>query len=218
MQTSAEDQQNAVGDATTLQQNAQVQNDLVLVQRLLAREETAWAEFVDRYQRLIDFRIASACVEAGRAASAEQLVSEISCEFYSTLISDGMRVLASFAGRSRLSTWIAVIARRLTFRYLARQRKHLQPQRIDTAAGIASAEAADGVAQEQLQQMQLARTQLLQADQDVLRLFYDERRPYEEIASLLGISTNAVGPKLDRARRRLKSLLQQPSDAARPPD
>jgi RNA polymerase sigma factor (sigma-70 family) len=94
----------------------------------------------------------------------------------------------------------------------------LQPQQIDTAAGIASAEAADGVAQEQLQQMQLARTRLLQADQDVLRLFYDERRPYEEIASLLGISINAVGPKLDRARRRLKLLLQQPADAARPPD
>lgn len=38
-------------------------------------------------------------------------------------------------------------------------------------------------------------------------MFYREQRSYEQIARSLQISANAVGPKLDRVRRRLKNIL-----------
>jgi DNA-directed RNA polymerase specialized sigma24 family protein len=42
-------------------------------------------------------------------------------------------------------------------------------------------------------------------------LFYDESRSYKDIAKTLSISVNAVGPKLDRARQRLRKLVEQGS-------
>ena len=63
-----------------------------------------------------------------------------------------------------------------------------------------------------LKKIAQARLRLSPNDQLLLGLFYDESRSYEEIAAMLEISINAVGPKLDRARRRLKSVLERPPD------
>ncbi len=54
--------------------------------------------------------------------------------------------------------------------------------------------------------------QLSPDDRNLLTLFYEKQQSYEQIASAFQISVNAVGPKLDRARKRLQKLLESGPD------
>lgn len=76
-----------------LHQSESVREDLALVQRLLARDEAAWVEFVSRYDRLVQARIANACRETGRTAGLTELIDEISAESYAALTEHNMKVL-----------------------------------------------------------------------------------------------------------------------------
>jgi RNA polymerase sigma-70 factor (ECF subfamily) len=193
-------------------QSDPVREDLALVQRLLARDEAAWIDFLSRYDRLVQSRIATACREVGRTNGLIELIDEISAEVYAALAELDMKILRSFAGGSRLSTWLSVIVRRFALRQISRLNRlpvNVEPelfQQLQVTDGNESAH------QERLQHIAQARIRLSPNDQLVLRLFYDESRSYEEIAGLLKISVNAVGPKLDRARRRLKAVLERPPD------
>jgi RNA polymerase sigma factor (sigma-70 family) len=48
---------------------------------------------------------------------------------------------------------------------------------------------------------------LSEADQEVLRLCYEEQLSYEQIAARLGVTQQAVGPRLTRARQRMLERL-----------
>jgi RNA polymerase sigma-70 factor, ECF subfamily len=174
---------------------------------MLARDDSAWTEFVLRFRSLMISRVVSACQETGLTTNLDVVAGEISAEIYAMLIENEMKVLRSFSGRSRLSTWLAVIVRRQTLRYLTHLRR--QPLSIDPEiCRDVRAVVSEVSRQEQLTvKTNVARTLLSSGDQEVLRLFYDEELPYAEIAVQLGISVNAVGPKLDRARRRLRRAI-----------
>jgi RNA polymerase sigma-70 factor (ECF subfamily) len=193
-------------------QSDPIDEDLALVQRLLARDEAAWTDFISRYDRLVQSRIATACRETGRNVGMIELIDEISAEVYTALTEFDMKILRSFAGGSRLSTWLSVIVRRLALRQISRLNRlpvNVDPELFQKLQVTDGDESADP---ERLQQIAQARVRLSPNDQLVLRLFYDESRSYEEIAELLKISVNTVGPKLDRARRRLKTVLERPPD------
>jgi RNA polymerase sigma-70 factor, ECF subfamily len=195
-----------------LHQTDPIQQDQALVQRLLLREEAAWTEFVSRYDRLIQQRARAACVEANLGVAKPDVVAEICGEVYAALVANDMKSLRRFSGDGRLSTWLWTIARRIALRYLSRLHKlpvTADPELIELAQERPAAEPEHA---EKLRCMQAARKKLSPGDQRVLRLFYDERMSYEQVAAELQLSVNAVGPKLDRARRRLRSLLERPPD------
>lgn len=195
-----------------LYQTDPIQQDQVLVQRLLLREEAAWSEFVTRYDRLIQQRASSACVEAGSGAVRPDVVAEICGEVYAALVANDMKSLRRFSGDSRLSTWLWTIARRIALRYLSRLRRlpaNADPELIELAPERPVAEPEHA---EKIRCMQAARKQLSPTDQRVLSLFYDRRMSYEQVAEEMQLSVNAVGPKLNRARDRLRTLLEHPPD------
>jgi RNA polymerase sigma-70 factor, ECF subfamily len=43
---------------------------------------------------------------------------------------------------------------------------------------------------------------------EVIVLYYFEEKSYEEIATILGLSTNSVGTKIRRAKQQLKKILE----------
>jgi RNA polymerase sigma factor (sigma-70 family) len=61
---------------------------------------------------------------------------------------------------------------------------------------------------ERLAALRAALGQLPPRDRLILKLFYLDGAGYREIASLLGLSMNAVSPALIRARDRLRALLE----------
>jgi RNA polymerase sigma-70 factor (ECF subfamily) len=123
-----------------------------------------------------------------------------------------MESLKQFSGRSRLSTWLFVVVRRIALRHLARLRRLPASTELDLCDLIPEPSGQAIEQTEKLELIQQARQQLSPADQEVLRMFYDAEMPYDQLASVLNISVNTVGPKLDRARRRLRALMKPPPD------
>jgi len=186
--------------------------DFTLVQRLILREESAWHEFVTSYDRLIQQRSRATCVEVGIPPGQSDVATEICAEVYATLVARNMESLKQFSGRSRISTWLFVVVRRIALRHLARLRRLPASTEPDLCNLIPELPGQEIEQTEKLERIREARQQLSPGDQKVLRLFYDAEMSYDQLASELKISVNAVGPKLDRARRRLRTLMKPPPD------
>ena len=186
--------------------------DLTLVQRLILREESAWHEFVTSYDRLIQQRSRATCTEVGMPPGQSDMAAEISAEVYATLVARDMESLKQFSGRSRISTWLFVVVRRIALRHLARLRRLPASTELDLCDLVPELPGQEIEQTEKLERIREARQQLSPGDQEVLRMFYDAEMPYDQLASVLNISVNTVGPKLDRARRRLRALMKPPPD------
>ena len=192
---------------------ADAKRDLLLVRRLLARDESAWCEFVSQYRRLFINRIHAAASELNSGLPASDIVEEICADVFSVLVSREMESLRQFSGRSRLSTWLSVVVRRTALRVLANAQR--RPHQPDTAE-LDMIPQSDGSAARSLNMSQdhvRDGMQHLSTDEcRLLAMYYEKQQSYEQIANAFQISVNAVGPKLDRARKRLKKILESRSD------
>lgn len=187
-------------------------DDRRLVRRLLERDSEAWSEFLGLYRRLIIKRVLSACDEV-RSDPHADVVDECCSEIILALFRNDMAGLRRFEGRSRLSTWLAVVARRVAIAYLLRRRRDTRTTRQpDSRFDIALVpdagrdDPSENDSEEQAR-LQLCLQQLSDGDRRVLALSFEQQLSYEEIGAILGISANAVGPKLNRARKRLRKLM-----------
>ena len=74
---------------------------------------------------------------------------------------------------------------------------------------------ADGAAESEIREaLEAAREELSPRDRLILVLAYEDGRPHAEIAAVLGVSVNSVGPLLARARARLGEKLRvRPADS-----
>jgi RNA polymerase sigma factor (sigma-70 family) len=144
----------------------------------------------------------------------EETIEDLCAEVYRELLNREMAVLRQYSGRSRLSTFLAIIVRRTAVRILlraARQTALSMPAEDDQFAMI---DAEDqGLLQQQSDQLQLAMLRLSPDDQRLLQLFYLEQQDYAQIAREFHLQVNSVGPRLDRARRRLRRLMQTDDDS-----
>jgi len=188
--------------------------DLALVARLLQRDAAAWEEFVVASRGLIVSRIQAAAAELHQPQLHEETIEDLCAEVYRELLNREMAVLRQYSGRSRLSTFLAIIVRRTAVRILlraARQTALSMPAEDDQFAMI---DAEDqGLLQQQSDQLQLAMLRLSPDDQRLLHLFYLEQQDYAQIAREFHLQVNSVGPRLDRARRRLRRLMQTDDDS-----
>ncbi len=181
--------------------------------QLLKRDSHAWSEFVSRYEKLIISRILATCRECGIAPGPD-LVEDCGAEVMAALFQGDLNGLRQFQGRSKLSTWLAVIARRTTLNVLSRRRRDKEKIRPnDSQFDIATVpqQTPQAVAThdaEDRSEIRNVMKQLKQSDRRVLVLYFDQNLSYAEIGRTLGISENAVGPKLYRAQQRLKKLMK----------
>jgi RNA polymerase sigma-70 factor (ECF subfamily) len=126
---------------------------------------------------------------------------------------------------SNARTWIYLIAQRTALDHLDRRRRRrraevssfdaLPPRPDDEEGGgvlepedhaeAAPPEAADASFRQALVSEALDR--LNPSDRAILRLCHVEELSYEQIAERLGCSVQAVGPRLTRARERLRQVL-----------
>lgn len=182
--------------------------DTDLIHRLLQRQENAWHEFVRRYQRLIYAQVARSAARLSiELAEAER--EDICAQVFSALLSNDMRSLRSFDGRSKLSTWLTVVSRRVCIRELQKRRSDRQQQ---TLPENVKAQSVDGLSHmircEDQNRLRETMDALEAADREILQLYYDQNMCYQEISLKLGISVNTVGPKLTRAHDRLRKRLR----------
>jgi len=107
-------------------------------------------------------------------------------------------------GPERELAWLYSIAFRvLSNQRRARYRRHRLHDRLSLER-----EDIDDVSDVNVAPLRSALANLREGDRELLELVYWEKLSYRDIALVLGISENAVGIRISRAKGNLKSILQ----------
>ena len=191
------------------------EQELDLVRRCAEGDDHAWSELLERYGRFIDHVVRRALGSArGRVPDVNE-VADLRDEVVAWMVADDGRVLRTFRGESRLTSWLGVIVGRRA-RRLAQRGAGLRARTV-SLDGL-SAEAATHLALEgprdegTARQRALARLaeaveELSERDRLLLKGAFFERRPYAELAAEVGVRTDSVGQLLYRAKQRLRKRL-----------
>ena len=175
--------------------------DVVLIQRILAGDEDAFASLIGKYQQQVhayvlqkidDFQI------------AEDIVQETFLQVY--------QKLETLEDPKLFPKWLYVIVNRRCIAWLRKNRLQTEPlEEIDISEiekeaysryVAAEHEKATVDAQRDLVQKLLAK--LKARDREVITLHYFEEMTSAEIGTFLGVSENTVKSRLRRAKQRLK--------------
>jgi RNA polymerase sigma-70 factor (ECF subfamily) len=171
--------------------------DEPIVDRLRAgRSAEAFEALVTTYRRRV-FGIAYAIV--GSRAAAEDVAQEVFVKLW--------KCLDRYDGRAQLSTWIYAITRNAAISAL---RKDRPTSSLSDDAVLAEAEARAALDDEpRADDAALWRAvEALPASQrQAVILYYQDERPVEEVAAMLGTPVNTVKTHLHRARARLATAL-----------
>jgi RNA polymerase sigma-70 factor (ECF subfamily) len=178
--------------------------DRDLLKRCLAKQPGAWNDFVDRYLGLI-YHVVQHTAHLRSAPIKPEDTEDLAAEVLLQLVANDYAVLRQFRGNSSLSTYLTVIARRISVHELARRQaaREIQPATA-TPAEPQEPEDNRGAGLEQLEEVERLLGKLPSREREVVRLHYIEGRSYEEISTDLNIPVNSIGPILSRARKKLR--------------
>jgi RNA polymerase sigma-70 factor (ECF subfamily) len=171
--------------------------DEPIVEALRAgRSLQAFETLVRSYRRRV-FGVAYAIV--GSRAAADDVAQEVFVKLWKSL--------DRYDGRAQLSTWIYAITRNAAISALRKQRP---AGSLSDEAVLAEAEAHSAVAAEARGDdaaLWRAVATLPPAQRQAVILYYQDERPVEEVAAMLGTPVNTVKTHLHRARARLAAAL-----------
>jgi len=124
------------------------------------------------------------------------------------------RSLADFRGDSKFSTWLYTIVTTTCITFL--RKKKLDVQSLDNEKVFAVADNIDsGMRANQVEQkskvnmVNKAIGLLSPDDAQIITLFYKAEQSLDEIATIMGMETNAIKVRLHRARTRLKDKMEK---------
>jgi len=190
--------------------------ELDLVRRLVDGDPAAWEEFVLRYQNLVWTSVRGAAQRYRLPLSTADLEDTVA-DVFAALLERDCAPLRRFQGRCSLATWLIVIARRRWLRRFRKSVPRTAPLFDDSVAASETAGGADPlenlIRREHQQQVRNALDHLSSADRHVLELYYQRKLSYADIGCELGISANSVGPRIHRAQKRLRRLLERGTGA-----
>ena len=176
-------------------------DDVVLIQRILTGDETAFASLVRKYQKQVhtlawrkirDFHI------------AEDITQETFLQAY--------QKLETLEDPTRFSRWLYVIADRLCIAWLRKNQRHTVPLEEADLSGVETEAYSRFVATEHAETFAEARRDLVEKllaklkrnNRTVITLHYLEGMTYAEIVNFLGVPENTIRSRLLRARQQLK--------------
>ncbi len=181
------------------------ETDRELIRACQQGETRAWEHLVTQYERLVYSIPLNYGLSHEDAADITQLTFTLLIQHLDNLRED-----------SNLAGWLATVARRHTWRLLARRRREHPPQSenltdIPTLLGSATTNPME--TWERLAWLDQGLAQLDQRCRELLQaLYFDEHQPsYEEIAARLGMPIGSIGPTRARCLARLKKILEESS-------
>jgi len=174
--------------------------DRDLIRRCLHHEAGAWNEFVDRYLGLVYHVINHTAHLRSypiKPHEAEDIVATVLLQ----VIDNDYAALRQFRGKSSLSSYLTVIARRVCVQELARRAGIKETSAIAAGEPPAKAESAPI---ESLEEVGKLLKKLPEKERTVVRMYYLEGLSYEEISAELDVPVNSIGAILTRARKKMK--------------
>jgi RNA polymerase sigma factor (sigma-70 family) len=173
------------------------QQDLVILDRILSGDQTAYRALIDRHK-------AYAFTIAYRILNQREEAEEVAQDAFMKVFQS----LRTFNREAKFTTWFY----RIVFNAaLGHKRKsqlpitQLEEVNFDKLGAVAPVDEL--AAQDRSRFIQLAMAQLLPDDVTILTLFYLKEFSLEEMAEITGITTNTIKVKLHRARKRLADEL-----------
>ena len=184
-------------------------DDVALIQRILAGDETAFATLVEKYQQQVH---ALAFRKVGDFQTAEDITQEAFLQVH--------QKLATLNDPAKFSGWLYAIVNHLCIAWYRKNRlqtESLQEIYIseiekDAYSRYIATEHAKTTAAAQQDLVKRLLTKLKESDREVITLHYFEEMTSSEIGEVLGVSENTVKSRLHRARQRLKkydSMIQE---------
>jgi RNA polymerase sigma-70 factor (ECF subfamily) len=191
--------------------------DRQLLQECLQGLPEAWDAFVARFGGLLAFVVDRTAAQRQMTltpADRDDLLADILLE----ILHHDAAVLRGFAGRSTLATYLAVVARRVAVRCLARlaEKNHGRRQLLDGHAAVQSDDGQALVADRE--EVELMLRGLEETEARLVRLHHLEARSYGEISRLTGMPLGSIGPALARARQKMKHQAEVQKRSGEPPE
>jgi RNA polymerase sigma factor (sigma-70 family) len=185
-------------------------DDAALVARCRHGDAAAWAELVQRYQRLV-------YAVAMRMGMDQHAAADV----FQTVFSRLVQHLPSLAQPDRLQAWIVTTAKREALRVRQLGQRTVSLTRTDddgdNSPGLEETLADDAPLAEEalsdLQQLHLLRDGLDRLDErcrDLLLMLFrdeDDHVAYEEVARRLGMPLGSIGPTRNRCLGKLRKLV-----------
>lgn len=178
--------------------------DQALIKECLTGDSEAWNTFVRRFGRLIRAVITKTAQRRGWSISDADC-DDITAEVFAQLVYRDAASLRQFAGRSTLTTYLTVIARRVAVRAMLRQNAY--PKTLPQNISLAEQKDRAITPQQQISQQEEIEQYLknLSTEEQVLLRMHDlEGHSYSEISNATGIPVNSIGPRLSKARRSIR--------------
>jgi RNA polymerase sigma-70 factor, ECF subfamily len=167
--------------------------DEAIIDALAAgRSQAAFEALIAGYRRRV-FGLAFSILRD--RAGAEDVAQEVFVKLWKTL--------DTFDGRAKLSTWIYAITRNAAISALRKRRALASLSEPHVLAEAEAATASEDEIGSDDSTLWRAVASLPDAQRHVVTLYYQDERPVDEVAAMLGLPVNTVKTHLHRARARL---------------
>ena len=176
-------------------------DNVVLIQRILAGDAIAFERLVRKYQKQVH---TLAWRKIGDFHIAEDITQEIFLQVY--------QKLETLEDPTRFPRWLYVIADRLCIAWLRRNQRHTEPLEDTDISEVETEAYSRYVATEHAKTFDEARRDLVEellaklkeGNRTVITLHYLEGMTYAEMSDFLGVSKNTIKSRLRRARQQLR--------------
>ena len=176
-------------------------DDLALIQRILAGDEGAFENLIKKYQKQVH---ALAFRKVGDFQTAEDITQETFLRVY--------QKLATLNDPAKFPAWLYAIVNHLCIAWHRKNRLqieslqevHISEIETDVYSRYVTVEHAKSTAEAQRDLVRKLLTKLKESDQEVITLHYFEEMTSSEIGAHLGVSENTIKSRLHRARQQLK--------------
>lgn len=180
--------------------------DRRLVKACIARDGRAWTEFLDRFLPLFLYVVRQSA--SLRSIQIDEATEEdLAAEILSRLVDDDFKILKHFRGKSKLSTYLTVVARRVAVNHLARLQA-IRRKQVEAGAEAASGDSSPDVAVANADEVRFLLDNLKGRELELVRAYYVENKTYSELAQEIGIPENSIGPTLGRIREKLRNAAE----------
>ena len=188
-----------------------------LLEGCIRGEPDARTTLVEKYSGIVSYGVTVIFQQFGRPYRKEE-IEDLSQDVFLALFDNDSRKLRQYQGRNgcSLASWLRVVANRFTIDRLRREGRtislddpesgeswRVRETRPDSRPGPEpQVEAAERAAK-----VRELVTQLPPKDQMFVQLFYFQGLPIDEVASTIGITTNAAYVRKMRLHQKLRKLV-----------
>lgn len=178
-------------------------SDKAIIEEVLKGNQKAYRTLVERYQNYV-FTISMNVLKSRE--EAEEAAQDVFVKVY--------KMLRSFEGKSKFSTWLYTVTYRTALDY--QKKKKFKIQSIDSESSILQIKDTltpnpeKNMQQEDLQEkLKQAIRQLKPADASIITLFYLHEKSVQEVAQIMELTVSNVKTKLHRLREVLRRQLEK---------